>query len=301
MNVQKKILIVDDCIDNLNIFISFFDDSADIYDIYTANNGRIAIKNAAKLLPDLIIMDWQMPDLDGIETIKLLKKDENLKNIPVIVATAAMTTVENLSTALEAGAVDYIKHPIDKIELLARLNSALTIAEYIQQNKLQLEIIHQKEKELLLREAEQARIELEVKQKELSMIAAQLVNITDVNNKIINDLKSLSVYTNDEGLVIINTITKYYKQKANNEHWKAFNTQFNLLNKNFYHNLTQAFPDLTLNEKKLCAYLKLNMSNKDICSISFQSPDSIKKARYRLRKKFNLERKTDLHTFLLQW
>jgi DNA-binding CsgD family transcriptional regulator len=69
----------------------------------------------------------------------------------------------------------------------------------------------------------------------------------------------------------------------------------------FYKNLNQINPDLTPNERRLCAFLKLNMSTKDISAITGQTPHSIKIARARLRKKFNLTNSdTSLLAFLAE-
>jgi signal transduction histidine kinase len=84
---------------------------------------------ARKFIPDIIICDWEMPVMNGIDAIKNLKQDDLTKDIPIIMATGVMTSPENLNTALTAGAIDYIRKPIDPIELLARINSSLKLAK----------------------------------------------------------------------------------------------------------------------------------------------------------------------------
>jgi DNA-binding CsgD family transcriptional regulator len=59
------------------------------------------------------------------------------------------------------------------------------------------------------------------------------------------------------------------------------------------------FPDLTTGEKKMCALLRLNLSSKDIASITFQNPQSVDMARYRLRKKMDLKKEENLIDFLM--
>jgi len=126
---RHTILVVDDKPDNLKIIVDFLKESSSFYTILKAPNGKIACKLAEKKLPDLIITDWEMPEMDGIETIKYLKAKQTTKDIPIIMATGVMTSVKNLETALEAGAIDYIRKPIDKIELIARVNSSLKLSE----------------------------------------------------------------------------------------------------------------------------------------------------------------------------
>jgi DNA-binding CsgD family transcriptional regulator len=67
---------------------------------------------------------------------------------------------------------------------------------------------------------------------------------------------------------------------------------------NFHKQLSEQYPELTPNERKLCALLKLNMSNKQIAQITFQSEEALKKARLRLKKKLNLDKETSLLAFI---
>jgi len=99
MNTHK-ILIVDDDSDTLAILRNHILVSGNNYILYQALKGNVAIRIAEKELPDLIITDWEMPEMNGIELIKLLKKNPKTSNIPAIMCTGVMTSSENLSTAL---------------------------------------------------------------------------------------------------------------------------------------------------------------------------------------------------------
>jgi DNA-binding CsgD family transcriptional regulator len=70
------------------------------------------------------------------------------------------------------------------------------------------------------------------------------------------------------------------------------------IHKDFHKKLTSRYPDLTNNDRRLCAFIMLNMSTKDISSITYQSLHSIKIARYRLRKKLGLDKNENLSAFL---
>ncbi len=137
--LDKDILIVDDQPENLQIIIDYFSESNLAYNIIRAPNGEIALEIIKKKCPDLIITDWDMPVVDGIDLIKEIRKIESCAHVPIIMCTGVMTTSENLQTALDAGANDYIRKPVDKIELIARTRSSLLLAEsqkrVIQQNK----------------------------------------------------------------------------------------------------------------------------------------------------------------------
>ena len=72
--------------------------------------------------------------------------------------------------------------------------------------------------------------------------------------------------------------------------WQEFETHFNQVDANFYQRLIARFPTLTSNEKKLCAFIRLNLSTKEICAITQRSQKSIEMARTRLRQRLNLLR-----------
>ena len=129
---KPKILIVDDVPDNIRTIIDLMESEGQPYEFLQAMDGRTGIEVARKLLPDLIISDWEMPGMTGIDMMKLLKQDAATKDIPIIIRTGVMTSTSHLEVALQAGAVDFVRTPVDKLELLARINSMLQLAESIQ-------------------------------------------------------------------------------------------------------------------------------------------------------------------------
>jgi PAS domain S-box-containing protein len=146
MNEVYKILIVDDEPNNIRAIRNCIAESGEFYTLYQALNGETALKVATTEKPDLIITDWEMPGMDGIELIKNLKSSENTSEIPVIMCTGVMTTSENLHTALMAGAVDYVRKPIDKIELIARVKSMLQLSTSKKELKMKYLEIEQNNK-----------------------------------------------------------------------------------------------------------------------------------------------------------
>ncbi len=143
-----QILIVDDLPENLDALTGFIEGTGEPYEILQANNGRLAYEIAAAEKPDIVITDWEMPEMDGIDLIRRLKANETTADIPVIMCTGVMTSSANLQTALDAGAVDYIRKPVDPIELTARLRSMLSLAASHRQIKAQHLELTQKYKEL---------------------------------------------------------------------------------------------------------------------------------------------------------
>lgn len=129
------LLIVDDDPNSLHSIYQAIEQINDTHNVIKAINGEIALKVAKKHRPDLIITDWEMPEMDGITLIRELQAHRHTRDIPVIMCTGVMTSSENLQTALDAGAIDYVRKPVDPIELRARMQSVLRLSESFREIK----------------------------------------------------------------------------------------------------------------------------------------------------------------------
>ncbi|HXG00534.1 MAG TPA: response regulator transcription factor, partial [Bacteroidota bacterium] len=119
--MTKTILVVDDEQDIIDLLKYNLEKEG--YRVLTARNGKKALEQA-KHQPDLILLDVMMPEMDGWEVCKQLKRDANTQHIPVLFLTAKETEVDEV-LGLELGADDYIVKPIAVRSLLARVKAAL--------------------------------------------------------------------------------------------------------------------------------------------------------------------------------
>lgn len=117
-----KILLVDDEPDILEIVSYNLKNEG--YQVYTASNGNEGINKAKKLLPDLIILDIMMPDIDGVETCKILKEIDSLNHSIITFFTARVEEYSQLA-GYDAGADDYITKPIKPKLLIRKVNALL--------------------------------------------------------------------------------------------------------------------------------------------------------------------------------
>ncbi len=99
-------------------------------DIYSAYDGKQALEMAGAIQPDLLLLDVEMPEIDGWEVCRLLKTDGRTRDIPIIFLTAEADLAQKIR-GLELGAVDYVTKPCDPAELKARVRSALRTKELI--------------------------------------------------------------------------------------------------------------------------------------------------------------------------
>lgn len=143
MITPNKILIVDDTPKNIQILGTVLRQQQ--YQIYVAQNGRQALEVAHKVIPDLVLLDIMMPEMDGFQACEELKKSAVTSKIPIIFLTAK-AEAEDIVKGFELGAVDYILKPFNSAELLARVRTHLLLVqknrELAQSAEEQKELLH---------------------------------------------------------------------------------------------------------------------------------------------------------------
>ena len=122
-----NILVADDDILSRKLMLSVLsNDKNAVYSVLEARNATEALDIVGRGHIDLVLLDWQMPDMSGLEAMKLIKRMDRM--IPVIIVTGLIDS-KDLSYALDMGANDYIKKPIDKAEFRARIRCALMLRD----------------------------------------------------------------------------------------------------------------------------------------------------------------------------
>lgn len=271
--MSQNILIVDDSEVNLTILRDILLDAG--YEVCMALNGKIAVEQALALMPDLILMDWQMPVMNGVEALVALKEYSKTKDIPVIMVTAIATTTEHLQEAYEKGAIDFIKKPFEKIELLARVKAMLAFVSYY-------------------------KLTIELKNRDLSASLQQLSSLTELHEHIAKKLTKLKdEFPNTANQV--NDIVSSMSVKLINEAWKRHEDTFRELNPTFYKDFLSMHPDITPAEIRLSTLLRQNMSSKEIASFVHQEEASVRVSRTRLRKKLGLTESESLVAYLMRF
>jgi CheY-like chemotaxis protein len=131
MPSRPKILIVDDQPANIMLLQRKLEKEG--LDVMVAFNGKQCLDLCEATLPDIILLDVMMPEMDGIETCNRLKANPRTQQVPVLFITAK-NTKEGKLEGLNVGAVDYITKPIDLDETLARVNTQLKVKNLFEQN-----------------------------------------------------------------------------------------------------------------------------------------------------------------------
>src|SRR5438552_2134384 len=121
---NADVLIVDDTPANLNVLSAILGKRG--YRVRPAINGALALKAAQKAAPDLILLDVQMPGMNGYDVCRQLKSDDQTRHIPVIFISALDDVLDKVE-AFQAGGVDYITKPFQIEEVLARVENQLAL------------------------------------------------------------------------------------------------------------------------------------------------------------------------------
>jgi CheY-like chemotaxis protein len=117
MGEKKKVVVADD---EPFILSALQDTLSDDYSVHTASNGREAIKLVEKVMPDLIILDVMMPEMDGLEACKSLKREKATSSIPVILLTAK-GQITDIEKGFKSGADAYVVKPFSPARLLEKV------------------------------------------------------------------------------------------------------------------------------------------------------------------------------------
>jgi len=121
-----QIMVVDDIVENLQVLGNILHQKG--FNTSFAQNGREALDIIAELLPDLILLDVSMPEIDGFEVCKILKENTETQNIPIIFLTA-LNELDDIVQGFSLGASDYVTKPFNPKELLARVNAHLELKQ----------------------------------------------------------------------------------------------------------------------------------------------------------------------------
>lgn len=147
-------------------------------------------------------------------------------------------------------------------------------------------------------QAERLKLELELKNNELTCNAMSIIRRNEAVSEMMDGVEQ--AIRAGQPIESLHGMFERIRNGEKDNSWKEFEIRFAQVHKEFYDRLNERFPDLTPNERKLCAFLRLNMTTKDIASITRQSPHSINMARTRLRKRMNLSgRDENLIGFLI--
>ena len=219
MHNPARILVVDDNETNRDILVTRLTKHG--YETLQAADGEEALASAAQHRPDLMLLDVEMPKLDGFEVCRRLKKDPAMPFMPIILCTARAAS-QDVVTGLDAGADEYLTKPIDQAALVARVRSMLRIKELHDQVQAQAQDLASWNQTLEQRVNEQVT-ELDRMNKLKSFLSPQIAKLVVSDEKLLEshrrditavfcDLRGFTAFAEHaEPEDIITVLQEYYR------------------------------------------------------------------------------------------
>lgn len=152
---------------------------------------------------------------------------------------------------------------------------------------------------LFEKEQENLRIELEVRERKLTINAMHMIRVNEVSYFVSSKLKSLLPQVNHENNSMLIELINELDYASKENVWEEFETRFKNVHQDFNNNLIHQYPELTPTEVKICSFIRLNLTNKDIAVITKRSLRTVENTRNRIRKKMNLDKDANLTRLLL--
>jgi len=290
-----KILVADDNKDLLESVMKTLTEQD--FKVFLAPNGKIACEIADIKEPDLIIMDWVMPIMNGLDAIVQIRSSEKTKHIPIIMLTS-QSKPEDLKLAMEYGATDYIKKPFNSIELLARINTNINlIKSYREISRLKIDRLEQENELEKIRNRELFN-EIRTKTKTLQATALNLSQKNELMSKVLTQLEQFVEEEDVPEHKLQYLIHQIRTMKETDESLKNFTEDLDKLNYKLVDYLRKNFPMLGEVELKVCSMICLGLTNKEIADLLFLSIRTVESHRYHIGKKVELEKGINLKRYL---
>ncbi len=165
--IKQKILLVDDERDILELIA--FNLEKEGYEVFTAENGKKGLEMAKKVSPDLVLLDVMMPEMDGMETCRLLREDPQFKNLLIAFLTARSEDYSQIA-GFDAGADDYIAKPIKPRVLISRVKALMRRLSHVEEESSTIAhagIVIDKDRYVVIKDD----VELTLPKKEFELLA----------------------------------------------------------------------------------------------------------------------------------
>ena len=203
-NYQKdQVLVVDDIFDNLMVIESILEDEG--YEIILEEDSKKALSLVEDSPPDIILLDVMMPDLDGYEFTRQIRKNSSLPFIPILLITAHSRS--DVVEGLDAGADDFIRKPVDADELQARVRSLLRLKHSIDERDHMANL----RQDFVSRFTHDLRIPLVASNRILKLLGeGNFCQVTPELKEIVDSM----IGSNDDLLEMVNSLLEVYRHEA---------------------------------------------------------------------------------------
>ncbi len=255
--------------------------------VYSAMTKEEGVAHIEQITPDVIFLDIDSPALDGVNLCKTLNEDKATAHIPVIMLTGDDTLSGRVAEGFAFGAVDCVRKPFLKEEILARVNTQIEL--------VRLRHFHRTH---TLQSRVAASGQRALKSNAKSLILESHVNLLNRIHRELNKVLASDTLEHKNTL-LKKTLNLIQHEVQMDVKIPDLDKRFRSINPNYHKILIEHCPTLTPKEIELCMLLRLGYSTKQICRMKGVLAPSVDAYRYRVRIKFKLTPKDNLFRYLV--
>lgn len=314
----ERILIIDDDQDIRELMAETL--SREGYEVFTAENGRRGLEVVKYVKPDLVLCDIVMPDLDGYGVLAEVNRIYPAHKVPLVYITG-LTGKEEYRMAMEIGANDYLVKPFDSLELkkcietqLKKSRSLGTYIKLVRRRLLQSACrrirslkarVNNQTGKLDQIASENCRLGNELIKKDIEL-TQEGFRVIDIN-KIIENLKheiSTELKRPDINSRELHLLKRLLRRSGMHDHhnrtWSVFQMHFDKSHPGFVNMVGSRFPGLTPLELSIICALAVNMETNQLADMLSVLPETVRKSKYRIKKKLGMPRTENLRGLIHQ-
>ncbi len=308
--MRKTILLIDDYESDRILYKEYLGDER--YHFDEASDGEEAATLLENSIPDLILLDWQMPKMNGLETLQHLQTQFDLNGIPVIMITG-MSKADVMKEAFTHGVVDFIEKPVDPEGIALRVENAMGRSERYMSLKTQLNGLSEMRTELEMTKAQLVKFTHRQDQEshnraEFFRFAKDLSKSFEAEaqngQKMLRDmsfkLDSLSSVTQDPAVL---DRVKELQQSVSSLHdnyigWQSLKMFMQKFYPGFIPKLLMKYPEMQRNDLRHCCYMKMGLSVVEVSEVLQISEKSVEVLRDKVRQYFDLNMEDSLMSYI---
>lgn len=288
------------------------------FNVLQAANGFEGLQQSFLHKPDLILCDILMPDMSGYKVLEKSKENDQLIGVPFIFITA-LTERQNFRLGMDLGADDYLTKPFTRDELLnaitSRLNKNSRQIEFIRSNFEEIDNelnanIHRLEEEIATQRndlsaisEENTELKQKIVEKECELMKDAL-KVVEINNtlhnirQVVADELQKTDLTDGQKKILFDIKNKLQNKSILINNLTVFQLRFNQANPGLAARFSQQFPNLTQYELVIISTVILGLNTKQIANMLNISEESVRKSKYRLKKKIGLSKEDNFLDFI---
>ncbi len=313
---MEEVLIIEDKADLLEEIAEILNFEG--YKVIKAKNGYEAIEVTQYKHPDFILCDIMMPGIDGFTVLEKIKANEAMNSVPFVFITA-IDERASFRKGMELGAEDYLTKPFSRNELLAVLEvqkrKSLKLENHLRNRVTDIENELNFKLEQLAREKEEKDIMIssisnrnellavQLKEKEIELTketfrAIEINNIVQDISKIIQKKGASFEHNTPLGRLIMEIREKIRSKSILWNNWTIFQMKFSQVYPDFIPNVKKQFNNLTQYELVFISATFLGLTTQQIADLLNITDDSVRKSRYRIKRKLGLDKEQDFLEFI---